>query len=379
MTATSERRSVWTRLYHGETRIDFMARRRRWFAISGIVILAGLISLGTRQLNLGIDFEGGTSWEVPARGTSVDEVRDALPTELRDAKIQSLGSGLIRVQAAADTKRKADDITQRLAKAASVPVTEISVNDVGPSWGEEISKKAVRALGFFLVAITLYITLRFEWKMALATLAALLHDILVTIGVYSLFGFEVTPPTVIAILTILGYSIYDGIVVFDKVEENTKPLALSGKMTYMDMVNRSLNDVLMRTLNTSLTALLPILSLLIIGSFVLGATTLQEFAVALLVGLGASAYSSIFIASPVLAILKEREPRFVAIRARLTRGGTVASAGPPLVPGMAAATAGGSGAAPPLVPGEGRATDRPAARPATIAPRGRKKQQRRKR
>jgi len=372
VTATNERRSIWTKLYHGETRIDFMGPRRRWFAISSIIILAGLISLGTRQLNLGIEFEGGTSWEVPARGTSIDEVREALPTTLRDAKIQSLGSGLIRVQAAADSQRSADDVTQRLAKAAGVSPREISVNDVGPSWGDEITKKAQRALVFFLIAITIYITLRFEWKMALATLAALLHDILVTVGVYSLVGFEVTPPTVIAILTILGYSIYDGIVVFDKVEENTKPLALSGKMTYMDMVNASLNQVLMRTLNTSLTALLPILSLLVIGSFVLGATTLQEFAVALLVGLGAGAYSSIFIASPLLAILKEREPRFAAIRARLNRGGSVASSGPPLVPGMAAATAGG---APPLVPGEGRSP----ARPNTIAPRARKKQQRRKR
>ena len=166
------------------------------------------------------------------------------------------------MQAAPDTKRSADDVTQRLAEAAGIPAAEISVNDVGPSWGDEISRRPYAALAFFLVAITLYITFRFQWKMALATLAALVHDILVTVGVYSLFGFEVTPPTVIAVLTILGYSIYDGIVVFDKVDENTKPLAMSGKMTYMDMVNISLNQVFMRTLNTSLTALLPILSLL---------------------------------------------------------------------------------------------------------------------
>lgn len=376
MTAPNGRRSIWTRLYHGETNIDFMARRRLWFIISGVVILAGLLSLGTRQLNLGIEFSGGTSWEVPAKNTSVAKVRDALPLALRDAKIQSLGSGLIRVQAEADTKRKADDITQRLAKAANVESSDISVKDVGPSWGGEITRKAQRALVFFLVAITLYITLRFELKMAIATLAALVHDLLVTIGLYSIFGFEVTPPTVIAILTILGYSIYDGIVVFDKVDENTKPLALSGKMTYMDMVNTSLNQVLMRTLNTSLTALLPILSLLVIGSFILGATTLQEFAVALLIGLGAGAYSSIFIASPLLAILKEREPRFAAIRARLVRtGGAAVAGGPPLVPGMAAA--GSSGSAPPLVPGQVR-TERAPTTAAPIAARGRKKTRRRR-
>jgi preprotein translocase subunit SecF len=209
------------------------------------------------------------------------------------------------------------------------------VSDVGPSWGKEITAKAQRALIVFLVLISAYIWFRFEFKMAAATMAALVHDILITVGVYSIFGLEVTPPTVIAVLTILGYSIYDGIVVFDKVDENTKVMAASGKMTYTDMVNVSLNQVLMRTLNTSLTALLPILSLLVIGSFVLGATTLQEFAIALLVGLGAGAYSSIFIASPLLAILKEREPRFTAVRERLARGG--GGVGGPLVPGMATA------------------------------------------
>jgi preprotein translocase subunit SecF len=194
------------------------------------------------------------------------------------------------------------------------------VNSVGPSWGKEITSKAIRALVVFLVLITIYITIRFEWEMALATLAALLHDILITVGVYSLFGFPVTPATVIAVLTILGYSIYDGIVVFDRVDENAKALASSGRTTYSGMVNESLNEVLMRTLNTSITALIPILSLLVIGSLVLGATTLQEFALALFIGLASGAYSSIFIASPILALLKEREPRWQALRRRLETG-----------------------------------------------------------
>jgi len=180
-----------------------------------------------------------------------------------------------------------------------------------------VTNKAARALVIFLLVITLYIAWRFEWKMAIATLAALFHDILITVGVYSLAGFPVTPATVIAVLTILGYSIYDGIVVFDKVDENAKNLLVGGRVTYSAMVNNSLNEVLMRTLNTSITALLPIMSLLVIGSFVLGATTLQEFALALLIGLGSGAYSSIFIASPLLAVLKEREPRNVAIREKI--------------------------------------------------------------
>ncbi len=349
---TETRRSIWTRLYHGETTFDFMARRRRWFAVSGIVIVIGLVALVFNGLNLGIEFRGGTQWEVPGKNLTVTEARNALPSEMRDAKVQQLGSGTIRVQADArgsSAKATVEDVTTRLAKAAGISQGQVTFSDVGPSWGKEITEKARNALVVFLVLIFAYIFFRFEFRMAVATMAALVHDILVTVGVYSLFGLEVTPPTVIAILTILGYSIYDGIVVFDKVEENTKPMAVSGRMTYSDMVNLSLNQVLMRTLNTSLTALLPILSLLVIGSFILGATTLQEFAIALLVGLGAGAYSSIFIASPLLAILKEREPRFAAVRERLARGVTASG---PLVPGMprVATESAGSYDAPELSP-----------------------------
>lgn len=204
-----------------------------------------------------------------------------------------------------------------IAEVTGGRVDDVNLNSVGPSWGDEISEKALRALVFFLIAITAYITLRFELKMALPTLAALVHDIVVTIGVYSVAGFEVTPATVIAVLTILGYSIYDGIVVFDKVDENTRLVGASGGLTYSAMVNLSLNQVLMRSLNTSITALLPVGSLLVLGSFVLGATSLEDFALALLIGLGAGAYSSIFIASPLLAVLKEREPRYRDVRRRL--------------------------------------------------------------
>lgn len=360
MTNPTQRRSIWTRLYHGETDFDFMGKRRWCFAASALVILLGLIALGVNGLNRGIEFRGGTSWEVPARGFSVTEAREALPSALQDAKVQQVGTDKVRVQAdpggSGDERRETvEDVTSRLAKAAGVATNSVSVNDVGPTWGEEISRKALRALVVFLVLISIYIWWRFDRKMAAATMAALVHDILVTAGVYAIFQLEVTPPTVIAILTILGYSIYDGIVVFDKVEENTKPLAESGKLTYSEMVNASLNQVLMRTLNTSLTALLPILSLLVIGSYVLGATTLEEFAVALLVGLGASAYSSIFIASPVLAILKEREPRYQQIRERIALTGRRVS-GPPLVPGMATASVGAPVGVPRL-PGENVAFD----------------------
>jgi preprotein translocase subunit SecF len=213
------------------------------------------------------------------------------------------------------------EVSDALAKLTGASSDEVSFNFVGATWGSEISKKAVKALIIFLLAITLYISFRFEWKMALPTLIALVHDLLVTVGVYSLFGFPVTPATVIAVLTILGYSIYDGIVVFDKVDENTRLVSIQSKMTYSDMVNLSLNQTLMRSINTSLTALLPIASLLIIGSYFLGANTLEEFALALFVGLASGAYSSIFVAAPMLAILKEREPRYRDLRRRVEARG----------------------------------------------------------
>ncbi len=335
----SEKRSLWHRLYHGETAFNFVGRRNTWFAVSGIIILIGFVSLFARGLNFGIDFEGGTAWEVKAPTESVAEARDAIrPLGLGDAKVQQLGGDTIRVQSGvtgteAERAKQRDAVSAALAKAGGVNVNTVSVNEVGPSWGGEVTKKAERALVFFFLAITLYITLRFEWKMALAALAAVVHDIAVTVGIYSLSGFEVTPATVIAFLTILGYSLYDTIVVFDKVEENTKGLAASGRMTYGDTVNLSMNQVLMRSLNTSLVAILPILSVLVVGSFILGATTLEDFGLALLIGLLTGAYSSIFIASPILAIVKEREPRYASIKQRILAKGAVT----PLTPAAAAA------------------------------------------
>jgi preprotein translocase subunit SecF len=343
------KKSIWYRLYHGETAFDFMGRKRMWFLVSAIVIIVGLASLFTRGLNLGIDFKGGTAWDVPSRSLSVNKARDAVrPAGLGDSTIQVIGQGSSRIVRVQDRVKcseqaqfkKCDDIANRLAKAAGISdAGKISVNTVGPSWGQDITHKAERALLIFFIAIALYISFRFEWKMAFGAIAAVIHDILVTIGIYALSGFTVSPATVIAFLTILGYSLYDTIVVFDKVEENTRGLAASGRMTYEDTVNLSMNQVLMRSLNTSLVAILPVLSVLIIGAYVLGATALEDFGLALSIGLLTGAYSSIFIASPILAILKEREPRYASIRQRvLARGGGVG----PLTPAAAAAAGMGS-------------------------------------
>jgi preprotein translocase subunit SecF len=330
MTAVAEpsapKRSIFTRLYHGETEVDFVGRWKLWFAISAALILLGLAAFFVRGgLNLGIDFTGGNVWQVPANGQSVSDVEDALAgLGINDTKVQTVGDDL-RVQTSsfegtqAEQQEREQEVVGVLADLSGTTETQVEQdqNTVGPTWGEEISEKAIRALVIFLVAIAIYITLRFELKMALGTLAALIHDLLVVIGAYAILQLPVTPATVIAILTILGFSIYDGIVVFDRVDENTRLLSAGARMTYTEMTNLSLNQVLMRSLNTQITALLPILSVLIVGSLILGATTLQEFGLALFLGQLSGAYSSIFIASPVLALLKEREPRYQALRKRL--------------------------------------------------------------
>ena len=302
-------------------------RWRRWFAISGTVIIIGLASLGIRGLNFSIDFKGGTIWTVSSNA-SVATVRAAVGAAVPgfgQSTVQVLTNSLthkrtVQVEAAAKVTGNQSEVaavTDALAKVAHVSPNQVSLSDVGPSWGSVITDKAIEAVIVFLIVVSIYIWLRFEGKMAVAALTALVHDILVTVGIYSLSGFQVSPDTVIAFLTILGYSLYDTIVVFDRVQENTRGLASSNRLTYSDTVNISMNQVLARSLNTSLVAILPILSILVVGAWILGATALEDFGLALVVGLTTGAYSSIFIASPLLALMKEREPRYSEIRRRL--------------------------------------------------------------
>lgn len=311
--------STLSDIFHERTSFDFVGRPRRWIMLSGAIILIGLISLGTQGLVFGIDFEGGTAWQVESsKKLSVEGVRDALkPTELVDAKVQILAGDSARVQFEHVNKDQQAKVSSALAKYASVRAVDVSITDVGPTWGGEVSRKAGRALFFFFLAIAAYLSWRFEWKMAMAALAAVVHDIFVTVGVYSLSGFEVSPATVIAFLTILGFSLYDTVVVFDKVDENVSRMGSIGSAkTYSDVVNLSLNQVLMRSLNTSFVALLPVVSMLIVGAYVLDALVIRDFALALFIGLMTGAYSSIFVATPLLAWWKEREPRYVAMRQR---------------------------------------------------------------
>lgn len=322
---TGSRPGIWTRLYHGDTDFRFVAHARRGFVLSGVVIALGLVGLLARGgLNLGIDFTGGSQWEVPAQGVAVTEAEDAIEgLGFTEVSVQEVGDDL-RIQTAplegTDTERQeaSNEVIAALTDLTGAAPEEVVVNDVGPSWGEEISEKALRALVFFMLAILVYITIRFELRMAVATIAALLHDVVVVIGIYALFQLPVTPATVVAFLTIMGFSIYDSIVIFDRVDENTRLLTSGTRMTYSEMVDLSLNQVLMRSVNTQITALLPILSVLLVGSLVLGQASLQEFGMALFLGQLTGAYSSIFIAAPILAQLKEREPRYQAVRQRIT-------------------------------------------------------------
>ncbi len=319
--AVPNRRNVFGRLYHGETAIDFYGRRWWGLAVSSLLLLVSVGSLFTQGLNLSLDFKGGVVWAVPSETLTEEAARAVLDEQGLEgsrAKVQILvnkDSGLrsVEVQVSEQPDEVRKSVQQAYADEVGVPLDEISTNSVSSTWGKSITEKAIKALVVFMVLVSAFIAWRLEWRMAASAITAMLHDVLLSVGIYSLFGFEVTPATVVAFLTILGFSLYDTIVVFDKVQENQKRYK-GVKMPYADILNVSMNQVLMRSLNTSIAAILPVLSLLVLGAGILGAVTLREFALALLIGLITGSYSSIFVASPLVALAKEREPRYKSMR-----------------------------------------------------------------
>ncbi len=329
------RHGPFARLYRGETRFDFVARRPIWFSLSGLIIAAGIVSIILRGgLNLGIEFKGGVEWTIPV-SASVTQVQASNAMEavgLTSPVVTLLGHGnahnlnvqadLNKLSPSAQTAEEAK-VATALAKLSHTTVASVNNNKqtVGPTWGSSVTNKAIEALIIFFIVVAAYISIRFEPKMALAAFIAMVHDVLVAVGVYSLFNFQVTPDTVVAILTILGYSLYDTVVVFDRVRDNTKGIGSTGRMSYFQMINLSMNQTLARSINTSLVAILPVLAVLLVGAQLLGATTLQNYGLALFVGLLSGAYSSIFIAAPILAMLKRGESRWLDIEHRLNLKG----------------------------------------------------------
>lgn len=307
------------RLYSGETSFNIVENRKRWYSFSALFIVASIFALGVQGLHLGIEFKGGASFTVNKATATVQEAREAveavgLPGEII---VQKIGDSKVRVQTGAVDAAQSRAIEAALTQKFGVTEESIDTQLVGPSWGKEITKKAIYGLIAFLLVIMLFLAMVFEPKMAAAAILAVVHDVFITVGIYALVGFDVTPATIIGFLTILGYSLYDTVVVFDKVRENTKSVVANSKVTYSQAANLAVNQTIVRSLNTSIIALIPVGSILFVGAGLLGAGTLKDLSLALFIGLAVGTYSSIFIAPPFLAQLREREPAMQALAKRV--------------------------------------------------------------
>lgn len=351
--------TIGARLHRGEVSYDFIGKRKIWFSVSIALVVLSLGGLFIRGLALGIEFKGGVEYQaanVKVTDNTVDEVTSAVRAtnakDLGDPIVTTVGTDKVRVQ----TRPLAqDDITKvrnAIGQEVGVASNQVSTSQIGASWGEQIANKAILALIVFLVLVFGVIWIYFrEPKASMAAIIALIHDVLITVGVYALIGFDVTPATVIGVLTILGYSLYDTVVVFDKIRENTRGITGSNRYTYSDATNLAVNQTIVRSINTTLIALMPVGSILVVGTVVLGTGPLKDLSLALFVGIAVGAYSSIFIAPALLAMFKEREPGMQALRRRvIAKRATAASAGG-AVPvaagaGAAAAVAGGTTARP---------------------------------
>lgn len=318
------------RLYSGETSFNIIGNRKRWYSISALFLLISIGALTIQGLHLGIEFKGGSSYTVNKAGISVEEARTVVEETgvAGELIVQKIGDSKIRIQTGTLTAADSSAIEAALVSKFAVAIEDIDTQIIGPSWGKEITKKALYGLIAFLLAVMVFLAMIFEPKMAIAAIVAVVHDVLITVGIYAVVGFDVTPATVIGFLTILGYSLYDTVIVFDKVRENTKSLAATGKSTYSDAANLAVNQTIVRSANTSIIALLPVGSILFVGAGLLGAGTLKDLSLALFIGLVVGTYSSLFIAPPFLAALREKEPAMIALSKRVAaRGGAAPVSG----------------------------------------------------
>ncbi len=310
--------SIGTRLYRGELGFDFIGKRKRWYIASGVFVAICFLSILLRGFNFGIEFSGGNSFQFPGSSQQLAQAEAAAQsTGVEVSTAQVVGANSILLRTPELDNATAAKVSEAVANAVGIDVNSVSNSAVSARWGGDITNKALQALIVFLVAVAVFIAIRFQPKMAVAALAALANDLVVAAGVYSLVGFEVTPSTVIGLLTILGFSLYDTVVVFDKVDENTRGILGGSRATYSEAANLAVNQTLMRSINTSLIALLPVAGLLFVGAGLLGAGTLKDLALVLFVGLATGTYSSIFLATPILCDLKEREPAYQALVKRV--------------------------------------------------------------
>ena len=373
--------SVFRTLYRGETRLNFIGSRRRWYFASLVLIVICILSFVLRGFNYGVEFAGGSQFQIPVQNTHINT--SDVDTAFTNAGVkpadppQEVGSGSTRqivVKTETLDSAKQLDLKAQVAKTLDIPTRNITEDSVSSSWGHDITVKAIEGLIVFLIVVSIYIAIRYQWRMAAAGIVALLHDLLIAAGIYSLVGFEVTPSTVVGLLTILGFSLYDTVVVFDKVAENTKDITAGSRMTYSEAANIAVNQTLMRSINTSLIALLPVAGLLFVGAGILGVGTIKDLALILFVGLASGAYSSLFLATPIVVDLTEREPEYRALTKRVVakRSSEAAKAKAAVVsePAVVGAGAGGSGGSsgrlsptPPRRTGGPAPAPRPGARP----------------
>src|SRR6266536_716262 len=362
--------SVFRRLYRGETRFNFIGTRRRWYLASLIIIAVCVLSFALRGFNWGIEFKGGSQFQIQAKGTSISAkqaesaFRSAGLTPADAARV--VGSGNTRqivVKTKNVTPAEQSAVKAKVAQNLQIPQSVINVQSVSSSWGHEITVKAVEGLIVFLIVVSIYLSIRFQWRMAVGAFIALVHDLLVAAGVYSLVGFEVTPSTVVGLLTILGFSLYDTVVVYDKVAENSRDITAGSRMTFSQAANLAVNQTLMRSINTSLIALLPVAGLLFVGAGILGVGTIKDLALILFVGLASGAYSSLFLATPIVCELTERQPAYKALAKRVAAKRSSEAARLTAEPALAGGAASRRGGGAPRRVGGPAPAPRPGARP----------------
>jgi preprotein translocase subunit SecF len=312
------------RLYSGETSVNIVGNAKRWYIVSALFTLLSIGALTLQGLHLGIEFKGGSAYTFPTTTATVEQARAAVESAgvTGETIIQKIGEDKIRVQTGSLTNAQSDSVEAAIVSTFGVNASDIDTQLIGPSWGKEITKKALYGLLAFVIVIMLFLAMTFEPKMAFAALIAVLHDVLITVGIYALIGFDVTPATVIGFLTILGYSLYDTVVIFDKVRENTRSITSTSKQTFTQATNLAVNQTVVRSINTTVIALLPVGAILFIGGGLLGAGTLKDISLALFIGMLVGSYSSVFIAPAVLAQLREKEPAMIALAKRVQARGT---------------------------------------------------------